>query len=382
MEKSSKKRILLVCPSLGIGGRERIAINTVEALRDLYDVNLAVFMRKEKEYEFHGDIVDLNAYSQHGGIRKAFTQLKRAIKIARYVKNNKVDLLIGFGEAANTSISLARVFGVKRIVSIVHGFGELNNYTRMKLVLSLSDAVVCISQEMNSELKGRYAPHCPVYTIENGYDIKDIRRRSEQDGEILSGSPAFVAMGRLESVKGYDRMLSAFSIILNHYPNAELTILGDGCEKEELIRYASELEISEHVHFIGNRENPYCILKQASVLFLTSRNEGFPNALIEALACGVPIVSVDCQSGPKEILSEQFDGRRVVGVSFEKYGVLVENQKNAFPKTYANAVVSILRNNSKISEYRQLALERSEDFSKDRYREKMEKMIEEVLCDS
>ncbi|MBR3508975.1 MAG: glycosyltransferase [Lachnospiraceae bacterium] len=377
----SRKKILLVCPSLGIGGRERIAINTVEVLRDLYDVKLAVFMRKEKEYVFDGDLVELNAYSKLGGISKIVTQLKRAMRIARYVKKHKVDLLIGFGEAANTSICLAKIFGVKRAVSIVHGFDELNNHLRMKFVLSRSDAVVCIAQEMNSELLNRYVPHCPVYTIENGYDIEDIRRKSEQNEERLLGSPAFIAMGRLESVKGYDRMLQAFSIILKHYPNAELTILGDGSKKEELIRIASELEVSEHVHFCGNRENPYCILKQASVFFLTSRNEGFPNALIEALACEVPIVSVDCRSGPKEILSRQYDGRRVEGMSFEKYGVLVENQDLTFPETYAEAVVRILNDHEKLSEYRQLALERAEEFSKANYCKKMEKMIEEVLCD-
>ena len=83
-----------------------------------------------------------------------------------------------------------------------------------------------------------------------------------------------------------------------------LVILGDGPERETLLELAERLELSEHVDLPGFKVNPFTYMSKAGVFVLSSRYEGFPNVLVQAMACGAPVVSTDCRSGPREILED------------------------------------------------------------------------------
>jgi glycosyltransferase involved in cell wall biosynthesis len=122
--------------------------------------------------------------------------------------------------------------------------------------------------------------------------------------------PVVLAAGRLVALKGYDTLLRAFARVRQETP-ARLVILGEGPERPNLERLASELGVAADVDMPGFDPNPFRYMKRAGVFVLSSRYEGLPNVLIQALACGCPVVSTDCPSGPSEIL----DGGR--------YGVLV-----------------------------------------------------------
>jgi glycosyltransferase involved in cell wall biosynthesis len=122
--------------------------------------------------------------------------------------------------------------------------------------------------------------------------------------------PVVLAAGRLVALKGYDTLLRAFARVRQETP-ARLVILGEGPERPNLERLAAELGVAADVDLPGFDPNPFRYMKRAGVFVLSSRYEGLPNVLIQALACGCPVVSTDCPSGPSEIL----DGGR--------YGVLV-----------------------------------------------------------
>lgn len=123
-----------------------------------------------------------------------------------------------------------------------------------------------------------------------------------------SSKKTVVAMGRLHPVKGFNLLLDAFSLIAEPFPDWQLVILGEGDLRSELAGQIEQLNLSERVSLPGAVSEPTSVLKYADLFVLSSHYEGFPNALLEAMACGLPVVSFDCPSGPAEIIRDCIDG--------------------------------------------------------------------------
>ncbi|HVX77461.1 MAG TPA: glycosyltransferase [Bradyrhizobium sp.] len=119
---------------------------------------------------------------------------------------------------------------------------------------------------------------------------------------IKPEEPFVLAVGRLHKQKGYRHLLLAFARVVKRRAS-HLVILGEGDDREELQGLASSLGIAPYVHLLGYASNPLAYMRHASVFVLSSLAEGFGNVIVEALACGTPVISTDCPHGPREILA-------------------------------------------------------------------------------
>jgi GalNAc-alpha-(1->4)-GalNAc-alpha-(1->3)-diNAcBac-PP-undecaprenol alpha-1,4-N-acetyl-D-galactosaminyltransferase len=126
--------------------------------------------------------------------------------------------------------------------------------------------------------------------------------------ERLLPTPSLIAVGRLDPRKGFDLLLRAFHQIHDRYPDWQLTILGEGSIRSELEELRSQLQLTDCVHLPGSVQNVREYLGQADLFVLPSRTEGFPMALCEAMACGLPVIAADCLSGPRDIIHDGVDG--------------------------------------------------------------------------
>ncbi len=372
------KKILLLVPSLCIGGQEKIAINTYNCLKDQYDVSFAIFQRKDIEYEHPCEMINLDIPANDGIIRKIWNQFRRIIRVARLRRKLDVDVVMSFGMTANITNCFTSIISRGKSIAAIHGFAGVKKSLILSLVLRCCDAVICIAKAMKEEVLRLYPTSKNVVVVENGYDIEQIICKAN-DGTMEGFThPVVLSIGRLEDVKGFDRLIKAVAYAKKECPSLKLAIMGEGKQRSFLEELAREKDVAESVSFLGHQSNPYCYLKTADLFVLSSRSEGFPNSLIEALACKCPIVSVDCKSGPREILSEIYSSAPVQGILEEKYGVLVENSdsEEQIVEFLSKAILLLINSEEKRSRYRNNGETRANQFNNEIYKNKIINIIE------
>ena len=246
-------------------------------------------------------------------------------KLTRYLRTETPNALISGMSHANTLAIWARIVArvETRVIVTEHtnrsGTGRTTLRARMVRALAsgsyrCADRVVGCSEGVSDNVASMFRLRREnVATIYNPVDVDAVRRHATEplDQPCAQGSGRLiVAVGRLEPEKDFGTLLSAMATLRGTI-DVRLVILGDGKMRRFLERQAVELAIDDAVHFAGFQSNPYSWMKAADVFVLSSRNEGLPTVLIEALACGTAVVSTDCPSGPREILENGKWGRLV-----------------------------------------------------------------------
>jgi glycosyltransferase involved in cell wall biosynthesis len=175
--------------------------------------------------------------------------------------------------------------------------------------LRRADAVICQSEAMRTDLRRYLGADAPLHAIGNPVDIQAVTHATEARTVSLRGSPSLVSVGRLMPQKGFDLLLPAIAALRSRHPGLHLTILGDGPARQSLEAQSRTLGLEDTVTFAGFSSQVLPTVKAASLFVLASRYEGFPNAALEALACGTPVVLTDCPGANSEIVLPGINGR-------------------------------------------------------------------------
>ena len=239
------------------------------------------------------------------------------IDVVRLIKATRPNIVFSTLGHLNLALAIIRfllpsnIKFIARETSIVSKVHEKYKYTYLwKLVTFIFyrkvDIVVCQSKYMRNDLIQNYGvPYEKTVIIYNPVDIEGIRKklRNIKKNNNENKYTYFVAAGRLADVKGFDNLIKAIDLI--KYENIKLDILGEGPLFNKLTKLINEYKLSHIIRLVGYQSNPYEWFFNADAFVLSSYYEGFPNVILEALACGTPVISTPAIGGLSEILRDR-----------------------------------------------------------------------------
>lgn len=313
MELDSDLRVTFFMPTLGGGGAERVTVNLVQEFANRgFDIDL-VLVRAEGAY-----LSEVPSAVRIIGLG-ASRILASLPQLVTYFREEQPDAFLSALESANIVALWAHRWAGSdaRIVVATHNTLSViaRNARRLqdRVVPFLArrfypwaDGVVTVSEGAAEDLR-RVAnlPEDHVRVIYNPIVTPELLARTKEEGNHpwlqSKERPVVLGIGRLTSQKNFPLLLRAFAEV-RRQREARLIILGEGEDRGDLGALAKRLDIDSDVDLPGFVDNPLAYLREASVFALSSNFEGLPTVLIEALACGCPIVSTNCPSGPEEIL--------------------------------------------------------------------------------
>lgn len=316
----SAGRIAVFLPNLAGGGAEKVALNLLAGMleRDL-PLDLVVADTTGPYFERIPDrvrLIDLGA----GRVIKAIPAL------AKYLQQSQPVALLSHMKHANLAAILARDLAKSKTKLVIVEHETLSASqsqllrskflpTMMKWLYPRADAIVGVSQGVSMDLDFQLGfQQGTVKTVYNPVIDRALIAKAQE--KLVhpwfqpASPPVFLAVGRLSQQKDFANLIQAFALVRRQQV-ARLIVLGEGETRSALEAQIAALGIEAEVDLPGFVQNPYAYMANATAFVLSSRWEGLPTVLIEAMACGCAVVATDCPSGPQEILAAG------------KYGLLV-----------------------------------------------------------
>ncbi len=347
-------RVALLVSSLSSGGAERWNVNLADLL-NARGVKVAVFTYRVDKADF---------YQLDAGIERAWADFtlrgwKKIRALRQTLADFRPDAVIASGNKTNIRAILAGRGQPWKTIVVEHNdpsqqpIGWKWELARA-YTYRLAHRLICISRGVR-----RYFWFLPAkikLIIPNTFPVHQIRREPGEHRRI-------VAVGRLVPIKGFDMLIEAFARIAARFPAWKVFIWGEGSEHESLKTLCGQLGVAEQILLPGVTDKPMEELARSDFLVLSSRSEGFGNVLVEAMSVGVPVVSFDCPSGPRDIVDPSS-------------GILVPNGRIDL---LADAMVSMIEDREKRERLGKGALERSKTFSPESHAERWMEVLEELV---
>lgn len=346
---------MFVIPSLVGGGAEKMLVDIINHLDvNRYEMSLVLFEKKGTHFlsiPSHVKIYDLNK-------KNRYSFLKLIFRLAGLFKKIEPDVTLSFLSYANIIAILSKFLSKLKFNLIITEHTHLSSallYARCcriksflyKALFNYANFIVVPSLGIRQHLIEAFnLGQKRIKTINNPIDLAKIHKLKDEDLDKNGLEKYILAAGRLTKQKGYPYLLKAYSLISKDVQE-KLIILGEGEDEKKLKQMAKDLGVQEKVLFLGFQKNPYKFMKNASIFVLSSLWESFAIVLVESIACGTPVISTDCPSGPNEIITN--------GVN----GILVPS---ADEKTLAKVMLSLLRDKELRKKLSEQGRKRAEDF--------------------
>ena len=394
-----KKKVIFRSGSLRMGGLERVLIEVLQTIdKEKFDIYLVIDDDCGKENIFEKDIPKDIPYfflKPEKLIRETekYKEKKKNIiyklmynlmmekenkvmyrNMQRILKDiGEIDVIVDFDAGASKYIEKLDI--KKKIVWIHNSIPNLkkkeSKIKRFGKRLEKYDRVVAICDEMKEEIENIY-PNLrgKVSRIYNPFNFERIKKLMEDERELtkeqkkmLNGDYC-IAIARLDNVqKDFLTLVRAYKFVKESGIQDKLYIIGDGPSKEEIINEIKKLSLEENIKLIGLSKNPYIWLKNSKLFVHSSKYEGLPTVLIEALICNKMIISSNCPTGPKEILKNESCGKL-----FEVGNI----------KELGDYLIEFLANKNNRELYEKNVILRKEEFNKNKVIKEYEKLIEEI----
>lgn len=301
-------KLLFYINLLGGGGAERVIANLSTYFADRgYDVILVTTYAMDNEYvvskRIKRYILEEQPQVSHNRI---ISNVDRIRKLRKLMKREKPDVAIAFMEEPNFRLIISAIgLPIKTIVSVRNDpkkeYAGMSGRVIAKWILPFADGCVFQTNEAKAFFSRRLQNKSAI--IYNAVK-EDFFTTHKSDGnrEVIS-------CGRLQKQKNHLMLIEAFKEAIQEYPDAHLSIYGDGPLKTELQKYIDDNSINASVSLCGNSNDIPSELSRANVFVLSSDYEGMPNALMEAMAAGLACISTDCPcGGPRELISDGING--------------------------------------------------------------------------
>jgi glycosyltransferase involved in cell wall biosynthesis len=392
------KQIYFLLNSLAGGGAEAVAVRLSEHI----PIAKFILVEKDVKYQVNKEVIFLSGHSiKTNSILKTLCIPLYAYELSKKIEYNSI--IISFLERANFVNIVSKFF--KKHIAIISvrtnlntsrtGIKSLNNYL-VKVLYPKADLIIAASHGVKESLINLGIEEEKIKVIYNPYPIDEIRELAKEplgSYEKIFKHTVLITAGRLTKPKGQWYLLRIFKVLKGKHKDLKLVILGEGELKEYLVKLSEELGLKTYVwdrdklserfdvYFLGFQKNPFKLMARSKLFVFPSLWEGFPNALVESMACSVCVVSSDCRSGPREILAPDTDfSYQTQKPEFAEYGILMPVFEIKYKTAnepleereimWVETVDKLLEDENLRKSYSEKAKQRAEDF-------RIEKIVQE-----
>ena len=362
------RKLLFLILNLDGGGSEKIFTRLVSNLCHIHDIIVVTFY---EQGVFLSEIKELPV-SYYSISANNDNTLRFALRLRKIVKQERPEMVISFLYYPNIISFLAliglrikhipsersnhRMYMTRSLKHIIWKDMIRHAYQKSVKIITLTDRVknFIIEDFRISEKK--------IDVIHNGLNFDVIGKLADEDmqGAVFdTRNKNIVAVGRFTEAKNYPMLIEAFDILHSKHPETRLHIIGAGELMEKIKKLIKLKNLESEINLTGFIKNPYPYIKKADCYVMSSKWEGFPNALVEAMFINGHVVSTDCPTGPADIIKHEHDGLLSANDDAEKLAENLERilyDNDLRQKLYSNSRISIQRFDEKtmIDKYRRI----------------------------
>jgi GalNAc-alpha-(1->4)-GalNAc-alpha-(1->3)-diNAcBac-PP-undecaprenol alpha-1,4-N-acetyl-D-galactosaminyltransferase len=322
-----KGSLVFVIGSLDPGGAERVvSLLASKFVQEGYSVTIISKQKCTPFYELDSKVnvwYPSNQIEYSSKFRRIFTSIKMYLEILNYIKKISPSFILPISTTTSGILVLIGKLLNKKVIVCEHtnykaGLSSLGNRIIKKHIYKYASTVVVLTERDKNEFYDKLYNH--VRVIPNPLSLTPIKVQDSFDRE-----PIILAIGNMDCwhIKGFDTLIDVFRRIYRKYPNWKLLFVGggDGSYIKEIVEYH---EMLEYVKFGGLQKDVKEVMRKSEILVLTSRWEGLPMVVIESMSQGLPCIAFDCYSGPRDIITHDFNGYLVEDQNSEAFEMALE----------------------------------------------------------